>query len=160
MSDEPQSAESHGTGIKTFPPLVFFIALLAAFGLSWLVPVELMPDSAQRWIGVALAAGGFGLALIAAWSFYRHRTTIHVGHAASTLMTSGPYAFSRNPIYLAMIIVSLGIGVFFDVIWVLPMLVLAVWYLRRNVIDLEEIFLEAKFGDDYIAYKQRVRRWM
>lgn len=148
------------TGIKTFPPLVFALAVGASFGADRLFPFKLLPDNLQLVPGGVLIAVSLALAGYAALQFYRHKTTIHVGHAASTLMTSGPYRFSRNPVYLAMVGVSLGIGIVADIFWIVPFVALAVVYLQRHVIDLEEAFLEAKFGDDYRDYVARVRRWL
>ncbi len=153
-------AQHDGTGITTFPPLVFALTVGAAFGADRLVPFKVVPDDIQLWLGLVVIGIFICLAVWAAVQFYVHRTTIHVSHAASHLMTSGPYRVSRNPVYLAMLGTSLGIGIAADLIWMVPFLALAVLYMQRHVIDLEEAFLEAKFGDEYRAFKAQVRRWI
>lgn len=151
--------EPSGTGIRVFPPLVFALAVGAAFGAHRLIPLSAISDGMQLWVGSILIIAGLVLAGAAVLQFRAHKTTIHVGHSASALMTSGPFKFSRNPVYVALMAISLGICVAFDRMWIIPFLALAILYLQRHVIDLEEAFLEAKFGDDYRTYKSKVRRW-
>ena len=73
---------------------------------------------------------------------------------------TGPYRFSRNPIYLSMILLHLGAGVWTKSLWFFVLAVLSVALLAWGVISREERYLERKFGDAYLSYKSRVRRWI
>ena len=72
----------------------------------------------------------------------------------------GPYSISRNPIYIALSLIHLGIGVLSDSLWVVGLIVPALLTIRYGVIAREERYLDAKFGDDYRRYKASVRRWL
>lgn len=105
---------------------------------------------------------GVGLALFI-WtlvSFARHRTTVNPYKAATSLCTGGPFRFSRNPIYLGDWFLLGGISLLMHTVWPLLFAPLIWLLLRYGVIRHEEAHLEARFGEDYRAYKARVRRWL
>ncbi len=142
------------------PPLVYAIALGGAWWLRSRLPWPLDPGGAARplgWALIALGLAGFAWAL-AAIRF--RQTTVNPYKAASCLVTHGPFRYSRNPIYLADWFVYAGTTLLLGTAWPLlfaPLVFLAMRYL---VIDHEERHLEARFGDEYRAYKARVRRWL
>jgi protein-S-isoprenylcysteine O-methyltransferase Ste14 len=76
-----------------------------------------------------------------------------------TIVRTGPYRFSRNPIYLSFILFVLGLSVWLNDLWLLVTLVPAVAFIRALVIPREERFLERNFRDEYMSYKAAVRRW-
>ena len=78
----------------------------------------------------------------------------------TTIVESGPYRFTRNPIYLGMILGLIGLAIAFDNLWLLVMLVPFALVIRNGVVAREEAYLERKFGDVYRAYRSRVRRWL
>ena len=131
------------------------------WGLGFLYPVGLgMPK------GTRLVAGGF-LCLLAAglggWgllTFKRMGTTPEPNGVASALLTSGPYRFSRNPLYLALSGLLVSLGFLLDSAWVLLWVPVLVLLLDRLVIAREEVRLRTQFGEDYLAYTRRVRRWL
>ena len=92
--------------------------------------------------------------------FGRAHTSIVPNRPTTALVDSWPYSMSRNPIYLALAIVYVGISLFFDTLWPFLLLPLVLIVIQRGVIDREERYLEGKFGGDYIDYKMRVRRWL
>ena len=79
---------------------------------------------------------------------------------ATTLVVSGPYRFTRNPMYLAWELIVIGVGLAANAPWVILMAIPAALLTRRLVIDKEERYLETKFGAEYLDYKARVRRWV
>jgi protein-S-isoprenylcysteine O-methyltransferase Ste14 len=143
-------------------PWVYLLAYLVGVGLQFLFPVT-FASSALSWTaqaaGLLLFAAG---AWIAGWgllTFHRAKTTTTPGEAPSRLVTGGPYRFTRNPMYLGLTIAYLGEAGLLVQVWPLPLLVLAVVYVRWFVIPVEEASLGA-FGDAYSRYRSRVRRWL
>jgi len=78
----------------------------------------------------------------------------------TALVESWPYSFTRNPIYLAMTVVYIGISIFFNTLWPFLLLPLVLLVMQRGVIEREERYLDGKFGSDYADYRSRVRRWV
>lgn len=142
------------------PPLVYAVALVAAW---WLEPqlslaLDLGPAAAPLgWGLVGVGLAGFVWALAAIWS---HHTTVNPYKAASNLVTEGPFARSRNPIYFSDWFVYAGVAILLHTAWPLVFAPLVWLVMRFGVIAHEEAHLEARFGDEYRAYKGRVRRWL
>ena len=143
------------------PPLAWGLAVAAGLALDWLVPVPFLPgDLPTGWIGSMVFV--FALALFA-WAIAtmtRARTNIPTNQPTTAIVESGPYGFTRNPIYLAMFLGLIGLAIAFDTIWLLLMLVPFFLVIRYGVVAREEAYLERKFGDLYRGYRSRVRRWL
>ena len=143
------------------PPAPYAAAMLGGWWLDrhqFALPLDLgAVTHPLGWFAV-----GLGLALLswALWTFARHHTTVNPYGGASTLCTSGPFRFSRNPIYLGDWFLLVGVSLLLNTLWPLVFAPLIWVMLRFGVIRYEEAHLEAKFGDDYRAYKARVRRWI
>lgn len=142
------------------PPLVYAAALLLAWWLEHRFPLPLDLGAAARplaWSLIGVGLAGFTWALYAIWS---HRTTVNPYKAASNLVTRGPFARSRNPIYVSDWFVYLGATLLLKTFW--PLLLAPAVYLamRHGVIAHEEAHLEARFGAEYLDYKARVKRWL
>jgi len=117
--------------------------------------------------GVALARIGFGILIVgvglATWgivTFRRARTAVIPHHAASQLVASGPYRFTRNPMYVGLTIVYTGGAVVLNSAWPLILLPVVLIVLAHFVVVREEQYLNDAFGDEYAAYRSRVRRWL
>jgi protein-S-isoprenylcysteine O-methyltransferase Ste14 len=105
------------------------------------------------WIGMIVAhAGVFTFALAG--------TTMFPFRKASRLVTHGPYRFTRNPMYLGLTVAYIGLSVALNTAWPIIVLPLMLWLLVKTVIEVEERYLTAEFGDDYVQYTKRVRRWL
>ena len=106
----------------------------------------------------------FGLALaLAAWAIVtitRAGSNVPTNQPTTTIVRSGPYRFTRNPIYLGMFLGLIGLAIAFDNLWLLMMLVPFALVVRYGVVAREEAYLERKFGDVYCGYRSRVRRWL
>ena len=87
-------------------------------------------------------------------------TTVRPDRAASTLVIAGPYKISRNPMYLGLALVYLGIAIAGQSVWALILLPVVLSVIQRRAIEPEEAFLEKRFGANYISYKEKVRRWL
>jgi protein-S-isoprenylcysteine O-methyltransferase Ste14 len=142
------------------PPLVFFSALMLGLLLDWLAPSQrLLSDSCQLAGGI-LGATGTVIGLWGVFAFYRAGTSVHPGRPANALVTNGPFRYSRNPLYLALTIIYLGITLSAGSLWPLATLIPALAIVHWKIVRREEQYLEGRFGDDYRAYKAQVNRWI
>jgi protein-S-isoprenylcysteine O-methyltransferase Ste14 len=145
------------------PPLL----LGAFYGAGWLLEeyarrlaLAVPASSALRLTGEALIILGAILSLWAVLAFTRARTTLLPFRPAAALVTSGPFRFSRNPMYVGMTTVYVGAALAMNMAWPLLLLPVALVALFRLVIVREEEYLERAFTDAYGAYRSRVRRWL
>lgn len=149
-----------GPGVKVPPPLIFLFMITAGYWLDLCYPLAILWPEFAFFMGVFFIVGAVSFALIAVYQFWRTKTHIEPWKPASSLMLDGVFAYSRNPIYLSFIIITLGIGLVLNNIWILfsagPLL-MALYFL---VVKKEELYLERIFGDPYVDYKKRVRRWL
>jgi protein-S-isoprenylcysteine O-methyltransferase Ste14 len=153
-------APSVSPGVRFPPPFYAALAVLIGWLLQRQWPLS-APQGGLRWIPGALLAGVAALLMLAgALTLRRHRTTIRPDRAATELVMDGPYAFTRNPLYLAMVLVTPGLGFLLAVPWVFVLWPLVALILDRVVIAREERHLNAVFGKAYVEYKARVRRWI
>jgi protein-S-isoprenylcysteine O-methyltransferase Ste14 len=100
---------------------------------------------------------------LAAWfvrTMHSSDTTIRIDKSVSSLIQNGPFRYSRNPGYLALTMIYAGIAIRRNALWAILLLPLVMYVTRREVIGREEQYLERTFGEDYLAYKARLRRWV
>src|SRR5688572_1662601 len=138
--------------------LLFALLLMAAVHL-FLPIAHWLPDP-YTWLGLLPAAIGLTILGRSILQFRRAGTTVEPFQKASELVQTGLYAYSRNPIYLAMVLCLTGIAILLGSLAPFLIIPLVVWLIQRYVITAEEQMLEATFGDTYRHYKQRVRRWL
>jgi protein-S-isoprenylcysteine O-methyltransferase Ste14 len=150
------------SGVRFPPPLLYAGALAAGFLVQRRWPIAILPGMpfAARIAGAILALAGAALAISAVGMFRRAGTSPNPTRPASALAVRGPYRFTRNPMYLGLALVSAGFALFWNALWPLVFLPVAILLMRRLVIDREERYLEEKFGNEYTSYKARVRRWV
>jgi protein-S-isoprenylcysteine O-methyltransferase Ste14 len=142
------------------PPFVYLgsigLGLLAHF--FW--PVKLLPTSVSVPVGVMVVVMAGGLFISAVRTFQKAGTPVPGNRATTAIVRTGPYAFSRNPIYLAFTLFQLGLAAWVNGVAVLLTLVPALALMALVVIPREERYLEARFPSDYPPYKRAVRRWL
>ena len=142
------------------PPWVYLASLVTGALLQLVAPLPFLP----RTLGVALGVPLVVLAIALLWfSVARFRaagTPVPARKPTTTIVRSGPYRFSRNPIYLAFSLFQLGIALGLNSLWLLATLVAAMAWMDLVVIRKEESYLERKFGSEYLGYKAAVRRWV
>ena len=92
--------------------------------------------------------------------FVRAGTELPPFRPTTAIVTDGPFRFTRNPMYIGMTLLYVGLAVGFDLIWALILLPAVLLVIRFYAIAREERYLEAKFGEEYLSYKRRVRRWV
>ncbi len=142
------------------PPVFFLLALLLQWGLHVFFPVVRLVPEAWAAVGLVPIVFGVGVVLFAARQFAKANTAIKPFDLPSALVTSGVFRVSRNPIYVAMVVILVGGALAWGT--VTPFLVPPVlaWLLSRRFIVMEEARLSETFGASYEQYKGRVRRWL
>jgi protein-S-isoprenylcysteine O-methyltransferase Ste14 len=134
------------------------IALGAILHFAW--PVALLPRNVSARFGAAVVLLAIGLFLFAVRTFRAAGTPVPGNRPTTTIVRTGPYRFSRNPIYLAFSLLQLGIALWVNSLWLLLALPAAVAVMSLVVIPREERYLEARFPSEYPPYKASVRRWL
>jgi protein-S-isoprenylcysteine O-methyltransferase Ste14 len=147
-------------GVIAPPPLIFLTALGLGLALSLVFPVNILAAAPRLALGIPLDILAVAGLVSAARTMLRAGTPLDPGESPTTIVTTGPYRFSRNPIYLSMAIFMLGAGILMDALWVLVLLPVALLVIHYGVIAREERYLERKFGAAYLQYKAAVRRWI
>jgi protein-S-isoprenylcysteine O-methyltransferase Ste14 len=142
------------------PPLIFASFFVAAFFLNFALPLQLLPLGWNRIPALLLSLGGTGIFIAALLALRRARTPVSPYRAAETLVSTGPYLRTRNPIYLAFAWIYLGLACWIASLWPVLLFPALVYAMNRFVIAREEAHLEGRFGKAYRDYKARVRRWM
>jgi protein-S-isoprenylcysteine O-methyltransferase Ste14 len=164
MDPTGQQVNVTGTaGVIARPPLLFLAALLLGFVSDYLLPLPFPVPSMDlaHWI-IAGSLILIGLVLFAAAirNFFRAATPVPTNQPTRALVTTGIHGWTRNPIYLGMFLVYVGIGVAARSPWILLLTLPLAITIRYGVVAREEAYLERRFGDAYRDYKARVRRWL
>jgi protein-S-isoprenylcysteine O-methyltransferase Ste14 len=141
------------------PPIIFLGSILVGIALNWAWPLPCR-SSAFWWLGLLFTGCAVLLFLLSFHEFRAAGTPVQGNQRSTTIVRTGPYRFSRNPIYLSFILFVLGLSVWLNDLWLLLMLVPAVGIISAVVIPREERFLDRTFGDQYSSYKSSVRRWL
>jgi len=147
--------------VVAFPGTLYAIAFAAAYGLNlvWPLPLLAMAPLA-RGIGATLAIAGAILILWGVAAMRRARTNIYPSLPATALVIAGPFRFTRNPLYVALAILFLGLTFEFNTWWGVIVLVPLLAVMHFGVIRREECYLEGKFGEPYRDYCRKVRRYL
>jgi protein-S-isoprenylcysteine O-methyltransferase Ste14 len=142
------------------PPLVFAAVLVLGWLLSRVLPQPALPRGIAHAAGVVLALAAGALALAALRELRRVGTPVSPYAPTASLVRTGPFAYSRNPLYLALVVVTVGFALLANALWCVVLLVPAVVVLQRGVIAREEAYLLRRFGDEYRRYCAATRQWI
>jgi protein-S-isoprenylcysteine O-methyltransferase Ste14 len=162
MTSSTHTTPAHA-GVRFPPPFLFAGGFVAGWLLHRAWPLHVFGASLagiRPWLGWLLLAAGLVLMLSGLVTFLRAHTAVIPHHPATRLVTTGPYRFTRNPMYLGLTLVYLGGVALVDSFWPLLILPVVLLVLTAAVIRREERYLAAAFGDAYNAYCRRVRRWL
>lgn len=151
---------SDNAGVVAPPPLIYAGGLILGFIVHLFAPMNFLPSALAFVIGIPLIVLGFALAFFAIVAMHRADTSPDPRTPTRTIATGGPYRFTRNPIYLGMAIVYLGIACAINALAALALLPVAIVVIHFGVIAREEKYLAQKFGDEYLRYQKNVKRWI
>ncbi len=152
--------DKRGPAVKTPPPLIFLTLLLFAYGIEQYLPLNMGQSPLLNIVSIGAIVIGLGTIIHVGIMFWQAKTCIEPWKPTSTIITGGLYAYSRNPIYTGLCFVQIGLGLYLNSLWVVLSFLPAATLINYLVIHKEEHYLEQKFGDEYLDYKQRVRRWL
>lgn len=146
--------------VIALPPLIYLGFFLAGLGLEALWPAAFLPQAIQYAVGGLVIALSVVIAITTFARFHKADTTFDVRKPATTLIIEGTFRYTRNPLYLALLMLYLGGAVMVDGGWIVALAVPLVAVMTYGVILPEERHLTAKFGEDYRSYRASVRRWI
>jgi protein-S-isoprenylcysteine O-methyltransferase Ste14 len=142
------------------PPLVYLASLVTGSMMQLAMPLPFVPRMLAAPLGGALVVVAIVLFSSAVKRFRAAGTPVPARKPTTVIVRTGPYRFSRNPIYLAFSLLQLGIAIWSNSLWLIATLVGAIALIHYVVIPREEQYLEGRFGAGYLAYKASVRRWL
>jgi protein-S-isoprenylcysteine O-methyltransferase Ste14 len=146
-----------------WPPVIYLSALAIAIILFSIEPLPWIAGPIADLLfvaGIILVLAAAAMIVLAMRAMRRAKTTIRPDRASEHLVTDGPFALTRNPIYLGDTLVMVGIGLIVGDLWFVILAVLAAFITQKLAIEGEERHLEARFGKRYRDYSRRVRRWI
>jgi protein-S-isoprenylcysteine O-methyltransferase Ste14 len=148
--------------IAVFPPLIPLVTLIVSLGLQWLSPLGWIARIGEQWrmeVAVALIVLGFTVTITGRRALMRHETNVSPLQPTSVLVTDAAFRWTRNPLYVGVIIAQFGIALLFAIDWLALLIIPSCFLLHFAVVVREEHYLEHKFGDEYLRYKARVPRY-
>ncbi len=148
------------SGVKVPPPLFYALPLVVGLLLNFRFPVKFLPNTIARVLGGISVIASIMLVVSAFREMRLAKTSPNPTQPVTSLVTGGPFRFTRNPIYVSFTLFYGGIALLLNALWVLLLLPLALLLIQFRVINREEHYLEQKFGKEYLSYKEEVRRWI
>ena len=154
------SERTDNPGVRLPPPLVYVAAMACGVLLKRLTPLPIGGAGVRVPAAWALIALWVVVTAPAFYAFWSRHTTIVPVRPATNLVAAGPYRFTRNPMYLGLALLTIGVGLWLNTWWVILLLAPAIVMIDRFVIAREEAYLRRRFGLEYDDYARRVRRWL
>ena len=145
---------------KIVPPVYMLLALLAMVVLHYVIPLADLIAPPLSYVGLVPLLVGITVCATAARMFDRAGTPIRPFERSTVLVTGGLYRYTRNPMYLGLTLILLGVWLLLGTASALLPIAVFIWVIQEGFIRGEERFLDAIFGEQYRGYKSRVRRWI
>jgi protein-S-isoprenylcysteine O-methyltransferase Ste14 len=159
-----EAENQHAAAVKFPPPILPLVTIVIGHVLGRFVPILSaydLPAPGRYWVGGLIAAAAvLILGVLPIQQFKRSGQDVTPWTPTPEIVVSGPYQFTRNPMYLMMVLFCVGFAVILSDVWILILTPVCAWLIFLLAIRHEEVYLEEKFGDSYRAYKNRVRRWI
>jgi protein-S-isoprenylcysteine O-methyltransferase Ste14 len=147
-------------GVVAPPPLLYGGAFVLVLVFRWFWPMPIFGHAVALWLGLALLVLGVGIAAWGIRTMQAAGTNVNPALPTTAIVASGPFRFSRNPLYLALTLLYLGLTLAFNTWWGIVVLVPVLIIMHRGVVLREERYLEEKFGETYRQYRSKVRRYL
>jgi len=153
---------SKGPGVHIPPPVIYLLFFLLAIGIQKIIPLNdaILHIRRIKIIGLILLIISFAVGSAGVWRFFKSNNTVILLKRAHSLQTTGIYRFTRNPMYLGMLFAFLGLTPFWGNWWCVILVPILVLVIQHFIIRREESYLEAEFGETYLDFRKRVRRWI
>ncbi len=155
-----RNATADRANVIASPTVIFAAVLVLGFGLDMIWPAAFLPEGWGFPLGLIAIFAAVNIKLFAAREMVLVKTYFYKQKTAYDIATSGLYGVSRNPLYIGMILLNIGIGCIVNSWWIFLLSAGLAAALQKGVIEPEEAYLERKFGDKYLRYKAGVRRWI
>ena len=154
------SVQASSAGVVMRPPFLYGGGFIAVLVLRWLWPMPIVGHGGPLWTALALSVVGVAIVILAARTLRAAGTNVDPLLPTTAIVTTGPYRFSRNPIYVGLTLVYLGLASAFNTWWAAIVLVPILTVMHLGVVRREERYLMQKFGEPYREYCSRVRRYL
>ena len=141
-------------------PVLYAVAFLVGLAAEFALPTAPLPRVVEFWLGAVIILVSIPIVISAVRALVRARTTLDARKPTTSIVTDGAFRYSRNPTYVSLTLLYVGLAFVVGSLWVLLMVVPAVAITHWGVVLREERYLESKFGEEYRRYAQRVRRWI
>lgn len=161
MTRHPNTEAPVKPPLKIPPPLVTLVLLAGGLGTHFAFPQRILPEGGIQFaFGIPVVALGVGLAVSATKAFQRAGTDERFAEPTSVIVQDGLFARTRNPMFLSLVMLYVGVVLTVNAAWALVGLPLLILYLHFGVVRREETYLEDRFGEEYLRYKRSVPRWI
>lgn len=147
-------------GVIAPPPLIYVVMFILGLRLQYSLPIPFLPRPLRAFLGGSLLGIGTTTFAIALKMMRNAGTNVNPTQPTTALLVEGPYKMSRNPIYLSLTLFYTGLSILLNTLWPLLLLPMVLIVMKRGVIEREERYLEQKFGERYLQYKESVHRWI
>ena len=147
-------------GVIAPPPLIYALTLVFSLFLHRRIPLPFVPRKIKNLLSIALIGSAVVPGFLALRRMRTAGTNVNPTQPTTALILEGPYRFTRNPIYVGMTLLYIGIAILVNTLWPILLLPGVLFVMTRGVIEREEAYLAQKFGEQYLAYKAKVRRWL
>ena len=160
MPEADSHQSLHGPGVRLHPPIIYAISILIGIGLHSAYPLVIPLEIHGRLYAGTLFFLALVIAGLSLREFRQAGTDVRPDKPDSALITTGPYRYTRNPLYIVLTLAQITVSVWYNNAWVLLMVIPSIVVITQYAIKREERYLEKLFGQDYIEYRQHVRRWL
>jgi protein-S-isoprenylcysteine O-methyltransferase Ste14 len=156
----PTIPSKDNAGVIAPAPILYGIAFAVGFAAEKITPTQLQPFPASAWLGLTFVAVAVAIVVSAFKALAQAHTAFDARKSTTKIVTTGAFRFSRNPTYLSLTLLLIGIAFAISSLWVLVSVIPAVVATQWGVILREERYLKEKFGEGYSSYASKVRRWL
>ncbi len=160
QSEGPTAGRNDTSGPLVRPPIAYACSVTSGLALHAIWPLALSPSGVREGAAALLVAASIALFARSVREFRKLETPVPSTRPSTTVVRTGPYRFSRNPIYLAFTLLQLGIGLWTGNGWLIVLLIPTLALIFLGVVAREERYLTERFGEDYLRYRRSVRRWL